>query len=71
MTIHPLREKVTLAMLKRLGYRADIALNGVEVLNALEHQLYNLILMNIGMLLLDGLEVTRKIRRRWRMALRL
>jgi CheY-like chemotaxis protein len=53
-------------MLKRLDYRADIALNGVEVLNALEHQPYNLILMNIGMPLLDGLEATREIRRRWR-----
>ena len=52
-------------MLKRLGYKADTALNGIEVLNALEHRRYDLILMNIGMPLLDGLEATGEIRRRW------
>jgi CheY-like chemotaxis protein len=60
-----LNQKVTLAMLKRLGYKADTALNGIEVLNALEHRRYDLILMNIGMPLLDGLEATGEIRRRW------
>lgn len=33
-----LNQKVTLAMLKHLGYKADTAWNGIEVLNALEHQ---------------------------------
>jgi CheY-like chemotaxis protein len=48
-----------------LGYKADMARNGIEVLNALEHQRYDLILMNIGMPLLDGIEATLEIRRRW------
>jgi len=60
-----LNQKVTLAMLKRLGYRSDMALNGIEVLHALEHRQYDLILMNIGMPLLDGLETTCEVRRRW------
>ena len=60
-----LNQKVTLAMLKRLGYKADTALNGIEVLLALEHRRYDLILMNIGLPLLDGIEATEEIRRRW------
>jgi CheY-like chemotaxis protein len=44
-----LNRKVTLAMLERLGHRADIAVDGIEVLQALEHQQYDLILMNICM----------------------
>lgn len=52
-------------MLKRLGYNADTAQNGIEVLNVLEHRRYDLILMNIGMPVLDGLEATEEIRRRW------
>jgi CheY-like chemotaxis protein len=55
--------KVTLAMLKRLGYGADIASNGIEVLRALEHRRYDLILMNVRMPLMDGIEATREIRR--------
>jgi CheY-like chemotaxis protein len=60
-----LNQKVTLAMLKRLGYKADTALNGIEVLRALEYRQYDLILMNIGMPLLDGIEATVEIRKRW------
>jgi two-component system, sensor histidine kinase and response regulator len=60
-----LNQMVTLAMLKRLGYKADTAQNGNEVLHALEHRQYDLILMNIGMPVLDGLEATWEIRRRW------
>jgi CheY-like chemotaxis protein len=58
-----LNQKVMLAMLKRLGYRADIASNGVEVLSALEHNHYDLILMGVGMPGMDGIEATREIRR--------
>ena len=58
-----LNREVTLAMLKRLGYGADVALNGIDVLIALKHKKYDLILMNVGLPEMDGLEVTRQIRR--------
>jgi len=56
--------KVTALMLKRLGYSTDTVTNGKEVLLALEHQPYDIILMNIRMPELDGFEATRKIRER-------
>jgi CheY-like chemotaxis protein len=54
-----LNRKVMQAMLKRLGYAADIASNGIEVLRALEHRQYDLILMSVGMPLMDGIEATQ------------
>ncbi len=54
--------KVTSAMLKRLGYRADAVSNGREALLALERQPYDIILMNLNMPEMDGLEATRLIR---------
>ncbi len=58
-------QKVALQMLKRLGYRADVVANGIEALQALERQSYDVVLMDLRMPEMGGLEATRIIRERW------
>jgi CheY-like chemotaxis protein len=57
--------KVTMKMLERLGYKADAVLNGREAIQAIEHQQYDLVLMDIVMPKMSGIDATKEIRRRF------
>ena len=60
---NPINQKVSLHQLRNLGCRADLAANGAEVLAALARQPYDVVLLDVHMPVMDGLEAARLIRR--------
>jgi len=58
-----INQRVASAMLNKLGFTIDIAANGIEAIDALKQNAYSLVIMDLQMPLMGGLEATKAIRK--------